>query len=86
MAPVTVTSPVPGSSTYPPSTLTPAMKDFTRGIKRDPNCFHKFNNERNWSDFQNHTIATAKSQNMENVLDITYVPIDADATELFNAQ
>ena len=86
VAPVTITSPVPGLSIYPPTTLTLAMKDFNRGIKRDPNCFHKFNNERNWSDFHDHTTATANSQNMENVLDITYVPIDADDADLFHAQ
>ena len=62
------------------------MKDFNRGIKRDPNHFQKNNNERNWSDFQDHTITTTNSQNMENDLDIACVPIDRDARDLFDAQ
>ena len=37
MAPVTVTAPIPGSSTYPSPIYDPAMKEFNRGIKRDPN-------------------------------------------------
>ena len=62
------------------------MKDFNRGIKRDPNNFQNINNERHWSDFQDHTITTANSKNMENVSDTTYVPIAGDARDLFDAQ
>ena len=76
--PATVTSPIPGSSTYPPATSNPAMKDFNRGIKRDPHSFRKFNNERYWSDYQDHTIVTANSQNVEDVLNTTYVPVNRD--------
>ena len=53
MAPVTVTAPIPGSSTYPPPIYDLAMKEFNRGIKRDPNHFQTFSNERNWSDYNN---------------------------------
>ena len=46
-APVTVTTPIPGSSTYPPPTFDPTMKEFNRGIKRDLDHFQTFSNERN---------------------------------------
>ena len=79
LVPVTVTSPVPGSNTYLPTDSTPAMKGFNRGIKRDLNNFLKFSNEQNWSDYQDHTIATANSQHVESILNTTYVPINGDA-------
>ena len=86
LAPVTVTAPVPGSSTYPPSSSDPALKDFNRGIKRDPNHFQTFSNERHWSDYQDHTIATANSQNIANVFNPSFVPINGEAADLFLAQ
>ena len=62
------------------------MKAFNRGIKRDPNHFQTFSNERNWSDYQDHTIDTANSQSIEDFLDPTYVPIKGDTTDLFIAK
>ena len=62
------------------------MKDFNRGIKRDPNNFQNINNERHWSNSQDHTTATVNTQNMENVSDTTYVPTAGDARDLFDAQ
>ena len=75
MAPVTVTKPIPRSSTYPPPISDPAMNKFNRGIKRDPNHFQTFSNERNLSNYNDHTIATSNIQNIEEVLDPTFVPI-----------
>ena len=86
MAPVTVTTPIPGSSTYPPPTSDPAMRDFNRGINCDPNHFKIFSNERNWLDYKDHTIVTANSQNIEEVLDPTFVPINGDTVDLFTAK
>ena len=67
-APVTVTVLIPGSNTYPPKTSDPAMKEFNRGIKRDPNHFQTLSNERNWSGYQDHTIDTANNQSIEDFL------------------
>ena len=86
LAPVTVTAPIPGSSTYPPLTSDPAMKEFNTGIKRDPNHFQTFSNERHWSDYQDHTIATANSQNIADVFNPSFVPINGEAADLFLAQ
>ena len=86
LAPVTVTVPIPRSSTYPPLIYNPAMKEFNRGIKRDPNHFQTFSNEWHWSDYKDHTIATANSQNIEDVFNPTFVPINGDAKDLFFAQ
>ena len=47
MAPVTVTAPIPSSSTYPPPISDPSMKEFNKKVKRDPNHFQTFSNERN---------------------------------------
>jgi hypothetical protein len=84
--PVTVTAPIPGSGTYPTLISDPAMKEFNRGITRDPNHFQKFSNDRNWSDYKDHTIATANSQNIEDIFNSSYVPINGDANELFIAK
>ena len=62
------------------------MKDFNRSIKRDPNSFQKITNERNWSDYQDHTIATVNSQHVENILNPTYVHIHGDDRVLFDAK
>ena len=86
MAPVTVTAPIPGSSTYPPPIYDLAMKEFNRGIKRDPNHFQTFSNERNWSDYKDHTIATVNSQNIEDVLDPIFVSINGDTVDLLTAK
>ena len=85
-APVIVTTPIPGSSTYPPPISDPAMKEFNRGIKRNPNHFQTFSNKRNWSDYKDHTIATGNSQNIEDIFDPTFVPINGDTRELFMAK
>ena len=63
-APVTVTSPIPGSSTYPPTTSDPAMTEFNRGVKCDPNHFQAFINGRHWLDYKDHNIVTANSYNV----------------------
>ena len=82
MAPVTVTSTIPKFSTYPPKISDPAMKEFDSRIKRDPNHFHIFTNERNWLDYKDHTIVTANSQHVEVVLDPIFVRGNGDAIEL----
>ena len=84
MAPVTVTLPIHKFSTYPPTTYDLAMKEFNKGIKRDPNHFQAFTNERTWLDYKDYTIATANSQNVEDILDPTFVPINSDTIDLFS--
>ena len=86
LAPVTVTAPIPRSSTYPPLNSDPALKDFNRGIKRDPNHFQVFSNERHQSDNKDHTIATANSQNIQDVFNPSFVHINGEAADLFLAQ
>ena len=83
---VTVIAPIPRSSTYPPLSSDPAMKEFNTGIKRDPNHFQTFSNERHWSKYKDHIIATANSQNIEDVFKPAFVPINGDAKDLFLAQ
>ena len=83
---VTITANLPGSSIYPPLTSDPAMTEFNRAIKRNPNYFQTFSNEQHWSDYTNHTIATANSQNIEDFCNPTFVPINGDAKDLFLAK
>ena len=86
MVPITVTAPIPRSSAYPPPTSNPAMTNFNIGVKRDPNHFQIFSNERNWSDYKGNTIITANIQYIEEVLNPNFVHIDGAATDLFTAK
>ena len=61
------------------------MKEFNRGVKRDPNHFQTFSNERHWSDYRDYTIATTNSQNIEDVFNPKFVPINSVTKYLFLA-
>ena len=59
------------------------MRYFNIGAKYDPNTFQMLSNERHWSDYKNHNIATANSENIEEVLDLTCIPINGFTNDLF---
>ena len=74
-------------SVVPPSTLsTSKVQLFKKGIKRDKSHYKSFKHERYWDDWHRNFVVTAKTHDLSNVLDSTYVPMTQDDQELFAEQ
>ena len=56
-----------------------AVANFCKGIKRDPNNFPKLKHAKYWDSYRRSIVATAHAQGVENILDSTFAPTDADA-------
>ena len=61
---------------------TPA-ETFKKSIKRDSSRFTIFKDGKFWDNWRRSTLATARAQNVEDVLDPTYQPVTEDEIELF---
>lgn len=68
-----------GSST---KTVDP-VADFKKGIKRDASQFTKLKDDSQWDNWNRDIITTARAQNVEDVLDSSYRPINPVDKELF---
>ena len=77
--------PPPSTGSSPSKQLTPA-EQFRRGIKCDPSLFPKLKDERFNDSWHRTFINQARAQGVENVLDSSFKPQDADTIALFNEQ
>ena len=66
----------------PPPQLDP-VKEFRRGIKRDATQYTPLKDDAAWDNWNWSTIAQARAQDVEHVLDPSYTPSTADETNLF---
>ncbi len=60
-----------------------SVRDFKRGIKRDPAAFSSLKDDKHWDTWQRHTLATARAQDVDDVLDPSYKPPTSEARDLF---
>ena len=88
---------VKNMSVIPPSSGTPikgnigtAIKDpiaeFNKGVKRDQSIFPKLKDSKSWDTYYRGTKATARAQNLSNVLDLKYKPSNKEEKALFDLQ
>jgi hypothetical protein len=64
----------------------PGLEAFKKTIKRDPNLFKPFSDKRLWATWHLHFVATARAQDLQDVLDPSYVPTTADDIDVFQAK
>ena len=57
---------------------------FKRGIKRDPSLFSVLKEDNKWDSWKRNLIATARAQDVGEVLDTTHIPSDDEENELFD--
>ena len=81
-APAPPPSPKTPPVTKPTPTYTPAEL-FRRGIKRDPTLFPTLKDEKFNDNWHRSFVNQARAQDVSEVLDPLYVPMDEQATELF---
>ena len=73
---------VPNTATTPPqpvgaasiARVPDALSDFRRGIKRDISAFSKFQNHRDWDNYNRHLIAVSRAQGVYDVINLAYSP------------
>jgi hypothetical protein len=68
------------------SQVTPKFTSFMHGVKRDKSHYKAFKLERYWDDWNRGFRATAKTHDMMEVLDSTYVLTNRDDIALFEAK
>lgn len=76
-------SPAPAAAAIPTKTLIDAFK---KSIKRDPSQFAAFSDARLWASWNLQFVATARAQDLQDVLDHKYVPTDPDSHAVFMAK
>ena len=59
------------------------LSDFRRGVRRDPNLFIALKEDKQWDSWQRSTIAQARAQDISEVLDENFLPVDPADKELF---
>ena len=57
---------------------------FKKGIKRDPTLFSVLKGNKDWDSWKRNLVATARAQDVEEVLQPNYTPVSAEDTELFD--
>ena len=80
-----------GSSTVPASApaktqARPSLELFRKTIRRDPSQFKPFTDKRHWATWHLHFVATARAQDLQDILDSNYVPRTADDRAVFQAK
>lgn len=68
------------------SSIVNLVQDFKRGIKRDVSQFTPLKDEANWDNWNQSTIAQARAQDIDVVLNPSYVPTTQEETHLFLEQ
>ena len=63
-----------------------ALETFKKTIKRDPSQFVAFSDRRLWASWNLQFTATARAQDLQDVLDPTFIPKDADSRAVFQAK
>lgn len=59
------------------------IREFKRGIKRDPNLFTVLGRKTGWDNFNQALMIEAKAQDLYNIIDASYVPHDDEEKVLF---
>ncbi len=79
------TSTVPGPA---PGVLKsrPALEAFKKSIKRDPSLFKVFNDKRYWATWHLQFVSTARAQDLQDLLNPSYVPMTPDDKDVFKAK
>ena len=54
------------------------------GIERDSSTFPKFKDERQWNEWYNKIKAQARSQFVDDIFDVNYIPGSVDDINLFD--
>jgi hypothetical protein len=75
-------APVPSKPPESPRLKDP-ISEFRKGIKRDASLYTVYKDEKQWDSWQRSTIALARAQNVEDILDSTYIPSNQDEADLF---
>jgi hypothetical protein len=80
-----------GSSTVPgppPAVTKPkvALEAFKKSIRRDPSQFKPFNDKQSWATWHLQFVATARAQDLQDLLDPNHVPTTSDDIGVFKAK
>jgi hypothetical protein len=70
----------------PPRTASSVIHNFRKGIKGSVSDYKPFKEDRLWRAWHRHILTTARAQNVENVLDLTYKPSTPDEVALLAEQ
>jgi hypothetical protein len=81
-----ITSPSPSTSSVTTTASSSVIHDFRKGIKRSVSDYKPFKEDRLWHAWHRHILTTARAQNVENVLDLTYKPSTPDEVALLAEQ
>ena len=77
----------PPAQSMPPTARPPPVidlvRDFKRGIKRDPSQFSIFKDDATWDNWNRSTIAQARTQDIEDVLKPSFIPVTIEDIQLF---
>ena len=68
------------------STSRSAITDFRKGVKRSVSDYQPFKEDRFWHSWHRHLLTTARSHNVDNVLNLNYTPSSPDDIALLNEQ
>ena len=60
------------------------VREFKKGIKRDQTLFPTLSRETAWDNYHESLVIEAKSQDLEEVINPSYVPPNKDASDLFD--
>lgn len=71
------------STSSTPSTTHAPIETFKKSIKRDANLFTTFKDGKFWDNWRRTTLAAARAQNAEEVLDSTHTPLTTEDNKLF---
>ena len=69
-----------------PSTATSAIYDFRKSVKRSVSDYQAFKEDRLWHSWHRHLLTTARSHNVDNVLDLNYSPTTPEDAALLAEQ
>jgi hypothetical protein len=83
----TLPAPVPqGVSPASISLPSSAIYDFRKSVKRSVSDYQIFKEDRLWHSWHRHLLTTARSHNVDNVLNLSYSPTDPDDVALLQEQ
>ena len=60
------------------------VREFKKGIKRDQNLFPMLSRETAWNNYHESLVIEAKSQDLEEVINPSYVPHSKDSSDFFD--
>ena len=80
-------APIPqGASPASISLPSSAIHDFCKSVKRSVSDYQVFKEDRLWHSWHRHLLTTARSHNVDNVLNLSYSPSDPDDIALLKEQ